>query len=70
LPLFPHRPRLRPQAPLGKTSGQGADGEILLSARACLAVQDAFAVESGGELALNGIHAATEVFRVLGPQQG
>jgi class 3 adenylate cyclase len=48
---------------------QAADGEILLSARAGIAVQDDFEVESGGELTLKGIHTPTEVFRVLGPRQ-
>ncbi|MDF2232393.1 GAF domain-containing protein [Albimonas sp. CAU 1670] len=42
------------------------DGEILLSPRAATAVEDAFAVESSGELTLKGIREPVEVFRLVG----
>lgn len=42
------------------------DGEILLSPRAYTAVEDAFTAEPIGEIALKGIHAPVDVFRVTG----
>jgi class 3 adenylate cyclase len=44
---------------------EAADGDILLSPRAYMAVQGDFQVQSGGELNLKGIHTPIEVFRVL-----
>lgn len=45
---------------------QAENGEILLSRRAFTAVEEDFAAESIGEIALKGIHAPVEVFRVSG----
>jgi class 3 adenylate cyclase len=42
-----------------------ADGEILLSPRAYMAVEDAVDAERVGEMEFKGIHAATEVFRAV-----
>ena len=42
-----------------------ADGEILLSPRACLAVEDIARTEPVGALEFKGIHATTEVFRAV-----
>jgi class 3 adenylate cyclase len=42
-----------------------ADGEILLSPRACLAVEDIARTEPVGALEFKGIHAPTEVFRAV-----
>ncbi|MEM9960603.1 MAG: GAF domain-containing protein [Pseudomonadota bacterium] len=44
------------------------DGEILLSPRAYIAVEDDFAAESSGEMTLKGIREPVEVFRLLGAQ--
>lgn len=45
---------------------QAEDGEILLSRRAFTAVEDDFAADPIGEVALKGIHSPVEVFRVSG----
>lgn len=42
------------------------DGEILLSPRAGIAVEDDFRVESRGDLSLKGIREPVEVFRLVG----
>ncbi|WP_370399038.1 GAF domain-containing protein [Sulfitobacter sp. JB4-11] len=44
---------------------EAVDGEILLSARAGIAVEDAFEVETRGELSLKGIREPIEVFRFV-----
>ena len=43
---------------------QAEDREILLSARAAIAVEDDYPVEAAGELALKGIREPVEVFRL------
>jgi adenylate cyclase len=43
---------------------EAEDGEILLSPRAAIAVEDAFPVESRGELTLKGLREPIEVFRL------
>jgi class 3 adenylate cyclase len=45
---------------------EALDGEILLSPRAGIAVEDSFVVESRGELNLKGIREPVEVFRLTG----
>jgi GAF domain-containing protein len=45
---------------------EAEDGEILLSPRAAIAVEDAFRVESRGELTLKGLREPLEVFRLTG----
>ena len=40
------------------------DGEILLSPRAYMAVEDDFQAESSGEVSLKGIREPVEVFRL------
>ena len=45
---------------------EAEDGEILLSPRASVAVEDIFQVESGGEVRLKGIREPMEVFRLAG----
>ena len=45
---------------------EAEDGEILLSPRASVAVEDDFQVESGGEVNLKGIREPMEVFRLAG----
>ena len=45
---------------------EAEDGEILLSPRAAVAVEDEFRVEFRGELQLKGIREPIEVFRVAG----
>ncbi len=45
---------------------EALDGEILLSPRARIAVEDTFQVESRGELTLKGIREPVEVFRLMG----
>lgn len=45
---------------------EAEDGEILLSPRAAVAVEDDFGVESRGELQLKGIREPIEVFSVTG----
>ncbi|TMV07776.1 GAF domain-containing protein [Ruegeria sediminis] len=45
---------------------EAQDGEILLSPRAAIAVEDRFLVESRGELTLKGIREPVEVFRLTG----
>ncbi|WP_223424602.1 GAF domain-containing protein [Tateyamaria pelophila] len=45
---------------------QADDGEILLSPRAYTAVEDDFSADAVGAIALKGIHAPVEVFRVSG----
>jgi class 3 adenylate cyclase/putative methionine-R-sulfoxide reductase with GAF domain len=45
---------------------EAADGDILLSPRAFMAVEDSYEGETIGALTLKGIHAPTEVFRVTG----
>ena len=42
------------------------DGEILLSPRAAIAVEDEFQVETRGEISLKGIREPLEVFRLTG----
>ena len=42
------------------------DGEILLSPRAAIALEDAVAVESLGEVDIKGISAPVEVMRAVG----
>ncbi len=44
---------------------EAEDGEILLSPRAAIAVEDAFEVESRGEVQLKGIREPIEVFRLI-----
>ncbi|MEM7193828.1 MAG: GAF domain-containing protein [Pseudomonadota bacterium] len=43
---------------------EAADGEILLSARAAVAVEENFKIESRGELSLKGVREAVEVFEL------
>jgi GAF domain-containing protein len=43
---------------------EALDGEILLSPRASIAVEDRFAVDSRGEMTLKGIREPVEVFRL------
>lgn len=43
---------------------EAADGEILLSPRAAIAIEDDFDVESRGEIGLKGIREPLEVFRL------
>lgn len=45
---------------------EAVDGEILLSTRAGIAVEDTFPVETRGELTLKGIREPIEVFRLSG----
>lgn len=45
---------------------KAADGEILLSPRAYVAVEEEFSADAIGEISLKGIHAPVEVFRVAG----
>jgi class 3 adenylate cyclase len=45
---------------------EAEDGEILLSPRAAIAVEDDFGVKSRGELQLKGIREPIEVFSVIG----
>jgi class 3 adenylate cyclase len=45
---------------------EASDGEILLSPRASIAVEDNFQVESRGELSLKGIREPLEIFRLTG----
>lgn len=45
---------------------EAQDGEILLSPRAAIAVEDRFLVESCGEFMLKGIREPVEVFRLTG----
>ncbi|WP_299047381.1 GAF domain-containing protein [uncultured Tateyamaria sp.] len=45
---------------------EAVDGEILLSTRAGIAVEDSFEVETRGELSLKGIREPIEVFRLSG----
>ena len=45
---------------------EAQDGEILLSPRARIAVEDRFVVESRGEIELKGIREPVEVFRLTG----
>ena len=45
---------------------EAEDGEILLSPRAGIAVEDAFKVESSGEINLKGIREPVEVFKLTG----
>ncbi len=45
---------------------EAEDGEILLSPRAAIAVEDDFQVEFRGEISLKGIREAMEVFKVTG----
>lgn len=45
---------------------EAEDGEILLSPRASIAVEDDFDVESKGELTLKGLREPLEVFRLTG----
>jgi class 3 adenylate cyclase len=45
---------------------EAEDGEILLSPRAAIAVEEAFRVESRGELTLKGLREPLEVFRLTG----
>lgn len=44
-------------------------GEILISARVQVAVEEEFATESVGEISLKGIREPLEVFRLLGPKR-
>lgn len=44
---------------------QARDGEILLSTRACTAVEDDFNIESAGDFELKGMREPVEVFRLL-----
>ena len=48
---------------------EAADGEILLSAKAMVAVEDNFKIESRGELRLKGVREPVEVF-MLREQKG
>ena len=48
---------------------EAEDGEILLSPRASLAVEEAYSVESRGEISLKGIREPLEVFRLVGAIQ-
>ena len=45
---------------------EALDGEILLSPRASIAVEDSFTVDSQGETTLKGIREPVEVFRLTG----
>jgi class 3 adenylate cyclase len=45
---------------------EAEDGEILLSPRAGVAVEDDFQIESRGEIHLKGIREPVEVFRLAG----
>lgn len=45
---------------------EAEDGEILLSPRACAAVEDAFETESRGTIAFKGTRGPVEVRRVVG----
>lgn len=45
-------------------------GEILISARVQVAVEEQFETESVGEISLKGIREPLEVFRLLGPKTG
>ncbi|WP_415919443.1 adenylate/guanylate cyclase domain-containing protein [Tateyamaria sp. SN6-1] len=45
---------------------EAIDGEILLSTRAGIAVEDTLPVETRGELTLKGIREPVEVFRLSG----
>jgi class 3 adenylate cyclase len=45
---------------------EAQDGEVLLSPRAAIAVEDQFLVESRGEFTLKGIREPVEVFRLTG----
>ena len=47
--------------------GRAEDGEILLSPRAYIAVEDDFRAESNGEVNLKGIREPVEVFRLTEP---
>ena len=49
---------------------EAEDGEILLSARASIAVEDDFPVESRGEVSLKGLREPLEVFRLSGDVAG
>ncbi len=49
-----------------RLSDEAQDGEILLSPRARLAVEDDFAVEARGEITLKGMREPVEVYRVTG----
>ncbi len=49
-----------------RLSDEAQDGEILLSPRARLAVEDDFAVEPRGEITLKGMREPVEVYRVEG----
>jgi GAF domain-containing protein len=47
---------------------EAEDGEILLSPRAAIAVEDAFQVETCGEVNLKGLREPLEVFRLIGTE--
>jgi class 3 adenylate cyclase len=49
---------------------EAGDGEILLSPRACAAVEKDFEAELRGEMNLKGIQALVPVYRVIGPRKG
>lgn len=46
---------------------EAEDGEILLSPRASIAVEDDFQTETRGEISLKGIRGPLEVFTLTGP---
>ena len=47
---------------------QAKDGEILLSPRAQVAVEDSFETETSGEISLKGMREPVEVFRLVRPK--
>jgi len=47
---------------------EAQDGEILLSPKASIAIEDDFSVESRGELSLKGLREPLEVFRLTGAE--
>ncbi|MEM7188927.1 MAG: GAF domain-containing protein [Pseudomonadota bacterium] len=47
-----------------------ADGEILISQRAAIAVEDEFAIEPAGPMTFKGINQPVDVMRVVGPAGG
>ncbi|MFC6636969.1 GAF domain-containing protein [Sulfitobacter sp. JBTF-M27] len=45
---------------------EAQDGEILLSPKAAIAIEDLFRIESRGELSLKGLREPLEIFRLIG----
>ena len=44
---------------------EAQDGEILLSPKAAIAIEDLFRIESRGELSLKGLREPLEIFRLI-----